>query len=149
MAYRVRPLYGFKKQTADQLITLADAVIAGLTGNPAFPNPTVDLKALQAATDGLKEALTAQIHGGKAATAEKNNKQQALIVLLRNLKLYVEGACGNDPAVLLSSGFQAAATTRNYSVLASPAILSVDFGNSSELLLKVSPIPRWFSAKTE
>jgi hypothetical protein len=66
----------------------------------------------------------------------------ALIVLLRNLKLYVEGACGNDPAVLLSSGFQAAATIRNYSSLASPAILSVDFGNSSELVLKVTPIAR-------
>jgi hypothetical protein len=87
-------------------------------------------------------ALAAQAHGGTAATAEKNNKQEALIGLLRKLKHYVEDNCGNDLAVLLSSGFQAAATTRNRSPLANPSILGVDFGNSTELVLKVTPIAR-------
>ena len=142
MPYRVRIADRFTKQSAEQLVTMAGAVITGLTGNPAFPAPTVDLKALQAAADGLNAALAAQAHGGTAATAEKNNKQEALIALLRKLKHYVEDNCGNDPAVLLSSGFQGAATTRNRSPLASPAILSVDIGNSTELVLKVSPIAR-------
>jgi hypothetical protein len=121
---------------------MAGAIIAGLTDNPAFPTPTVDLKTLQAAADSLNEALAAQVHGEKAATAEKNNKQEALIVLLRKLKHYVEDNCGNDPAVLLTSGFQPASTTRDRSALANPSILSVDCGNRAELVLKVTPIAR-------
>ena len=140
MPYRVRIADKLKTQSAEQLITTAGAVITGLTNNPALPAPTVDLKTVQAAIDGLNAALAAQAHGGSAATAEKNNKQEELIVLLRKLKHYVEDNCGNDLAVLLSSGFQAASTTRNRSPLASPAILSVDFGNSTELVLKVTPI---------
>ena len=142
MPYRARVADKFKKQSAEQLVTMAGAVITGLTDNPAFPAPTVDLKAVQAAADGLNAALAEQPHGGTAATAEKNNKQEALITLLRKLKHYVEDNCGNDLAVLLSSGFQAAASTRNRSPLENPAILSVDFGNSTELVMKVSPIPR-------
>jgi hypothetical protein len=142
MPYRARVVDRFMKQSAEQLVTMAGAVVNGLTGNPAFPAPTVDLKAVQSAADGLNAALAAQAHGGTAATAEKNNRQQDLIDLLRKLKHYVEDNCGNDLAVLLSSGFQAAAITRNRSPLASPSILSVDFGNSTELVMKVSPIAR-------
>jgi len=142
MSQRVRIADKFKTQSAEQLVTMAGAVITGLTNNPASPAPTVDLKTVQAAADYLNAALAAQTHGGTAATAEKNNKQEALITILRKLKHYVEDNCGNDLAVLLSSGFQAAATTRNRSPLANPSILSVDLGNSAELMLKVTPIAR-------
>lgn len=140
MQSRVRIAEKFKKQTAEQLVIMAGAVIAGLTNNPAFPAPSVDLKAVQAAADDLNAALAAMAHGGVAATAEKNNKQNALIGILRKLKHYVEDNFNNDLAVLLSSGFQAASSSRNRSPLADPAILSVDFGKSTELVLKVTPI---------
>jgi hypothetical protein len=60
------------------------------SNNPAFPAPTVDLKAVQAAVDELNAALVAQACGGTTATAEKKNKQEALISLPRKLKHYVE-----------------------------------------------------------
>jgi len=142
MPQRIRIADRFKKQSAEQLVTTAGAIINGLTNNPAFQAPPVDLKAVQAAADDLNAASAAQVHGGTAATAEKNNKQEALISILRKLKHYVEDNWGNDPAILLSSGFQAAATTRNRSPLANPSILSVDRGNSAELTLKVTPIAR-------
>jgi hypothetical protein len=41
---------------------------------------------------------------------------------------------------LLSSGFQAASSNRGRSALASPSILGIDFGNTAELVLKVTPI---------
>ena len=113
-----------------------------MTGNPAYPSPPIDLKTLQSAVDDLNAALAAQAHGGAAATAEKKNKQEALIKILRRLKHYVEDNCENDLAVLLSSGFQAAAATRDRSPLANPSILGIDRGNSDELMLKVTPIAR-------
>ena len=66
-------VHRFKKQSAEQLVAMTGAIITSLTKNPAFPAPTVDLKAVQA-------------HGGTAATAEKNNKPGALIAVLRKLK---------------------------------------------------------------
>ena len=143
MPQRARVADRLTRQSADQLVTMAGAVITGLSNNPAFPAPTVDLKAVQAAVDQLNVALVAQAGGGgTTATAEKRNKQEALISLLRKLKHYVEDHCGNDVAVLLSSGFQAASTTRDCSPLAIPSILSLNLGNRGELLLKISPIAR-------
>ena len=142
MSHRIRIAGGFGKQSAEQLVVMAGAVITGLINNPAFPAPTVDLKTVQAAADDLKAAVAAQVHGGTAATAEKNNKQEALIKILFKLKHYVEDNCENDLAILLSSGFQAAAATSDRSPIANPSILGIDRGNSDELMLKVTPIAR-------
>jgi hypothetical protein len=124
----------------EQLFAICGGITEGLTDNPAYPSPPVDLKTVQAAVDDLKAALAAQLNGGPAATADKKNKKAALIGLLRKLRPYVEDNCGNDLSVLLSSGFQAAVTTRVRSPLANPSILNVGFGNSTELVLKVTPI---------
>jgi hypothetical protein len=99
-------------QSAERLITTAGAIINGLTGNPSFPSPPVDLQTMQTAVDDLSAALAAQPNGGPTATAEKKNKQEALIGLLRRLRPYAEDHCGNDRSVLLSSGFQVAVSTR-------------------------------------
>ncbi len=140
MSQHIRVADRFLQQSAEQLVTMAGAVVTGLTNNSAFPSPTVDLKAVQSAADSLNEALAAQTHGGTAATAEKNNRREALIEILRKVKHYVEDNCGNDLAVLLSSGFQAASSNRTRSPLANPSILGIDFGNSAELVLRVTPI---------
>jgi hypothetical protein len=140
MSPHVRIADRLTTQSTKQLVATAATIITGLTENPAFSSPPVDLKTVQAAVDDLNAALAAQPHGGPSATAEKKNKQEALIALLRRLRHYVEDNCGNDLSVLLSSGFQAAATTRTRSPLANPSIVNVGLGNSTELVLKVTPI---------
>jgi hypothetical protein len=142
MSQYVRAVDPSRGQSAEQLVAFCGGIIKGLTGNPAYPNPPIDMKTLQAAVDDLNAAIAAQAHGGKAATAEKKNKQESLIPILRILKHYVEDNCGNDPAVLLSSGFQTGQYTRNRLPLANPSILSIDTGNSGELVLKLTPIAR-------
>jgi hypothetical protein len=140
MFQKIRIADGLRTQSTERLITTAGAIIKGMTGNPSFPSPPVDLQTIQAAVDDLSEALVAQANGGRAATAEKRNKQEVLIGLLRKLRPYIEEHCGNDLSVLLSSGFQAAVNTRVRSPLANPSILKVSFGNSTELVLRVTPI---------
>jgi hypothetical protein len=137
---KIRIADGLRTQSAERLITTAGAIFNGLTGNLSFPSPPLDLQTVQAAVDDLSAALVAQANGGPTATAEKRNKQEALIGLLRGLRHYVEDHCGNDLSVLLSSGFQAAMTTRVRLPLANPSILKVGSGNSTELVLKVTPI---------
>jgi hypothetical protein len=60
MNYRNRIADGFKKQSANQLITTAGAIITGLTNNPSLPAPTVDLKTVRVAADELNAAQAAQ-----------------------------------------------------------------------------------------
>jgi hypothetical protein len=71
MFQHVRIAVGFRSQSAGQLAATAGGNITGLTGNPAFPSPPVELKIVQGAVDELNAALAAQAHGGPAATAEK------------------------------------------------------------------------------
>ena len=68
---------------------MAGAIIIGFTNNPDFSAPTIDLKAVQAAADDLNAALAVQSHGETAATAERNNKWEALIMVLRK-RLFME-----------------------------------------------------------
>jgi hypothetical protein len=142
MSQHVRAVDASRGQSAEQLIAVCGGIIKGLTDNPAYPSPSIDLKTLQAAVDDLNAALAAQAHGGKAATAEKKNKQEDLISIMRKLKHYVEDNCGNDAAVLLSSGFQVAQYTRSRMPLIDPSILDIDTGHSGELVLKITPIAR-------
>jgi hypothetical protein len=44
MPQRIRIAERFKRQTAEQLIITAGAVITGLTDNPDFPAPTTSMK---------------------------------------------------------------------------------------------------------
>jgi len=79
MSQHVRAVDASRGQSAEQLVATCGAIIKGLTDNPAYPSPPIDLKTLQSAVDDLNAALAAQVHGGKAATAEKKNKQADLI----------------------------------------------------------------------
>jgi hypothetical protein len=142
MSQHIRAVDVSRGQSAEQLVAICGGVIKGLNDNPAFPSPPVDLKTVQAAVDELNAALAAQVHGGMAATAEKKNKQEDLISIMRKLKHYVEDNCGNDVAVLLTSGFQAAQYTRSRIPLINPSILDFDIGNRGELVLKITPIAR-------
>jgi hypothetical protein len=62
---------------------------------------------------------------------------------LRRLGRYVEIMCKNDMPTFLSSGFEAASTTRTAAPPLPPAsILKVDHGNSGELLVTIKSLPR-------
>jgi hypothetical protein len=95
MQQHVRIADGFRSQSAEQLAPTAGGIITGLTGNPAFPSPPVELKTVQGAVDELKAALAAQAHGGTAATAEKRNKQEALKNLDTHYSLRILCGCPN------------------------------------------------------
>ncbi len=75
-----------------------------------------------------------------AATAEKNNRRDALVELLRQLAAYVQEAAGNDLAKLLGSGFEAVSTNRASTPLDASAIRDIVNGNSGQLLTRVSTV---------
>jgi len=66
----------------------------------------VTIANLQAARDDLTAKMAAAQTGGPADTAAKNNSRQTLIGMLRDVAAYVQIRCNDDPAILLSSGFE-------------------------------------------
>ena len=137
---QLRVLLGFSSAGDHQLEETAGAVIKGLTGNATYPAPPVTPASLQTALTAFTAAIAAREQGGSQATADKSNKRDALIGLLRQMAAYVQMNCGNDMAKLLSSGFDAVSTSRAQTALDAPDILSLDNGNTGQLLIKVTPI---------
>src|SRR5207253_10564688 len=111
--------------------------------------PAPELAQLQPAADEMTAAMAAQIHGGRAATAEKKKKRAAVIAILRTLARYVEANCGNDEATLLSSGFSVVPRKGASSPLEKPTILSVKNGPGGELVATVRKTHRAQSYQAE
>ena len=118
----------------------ADSVSANLFGNAAYPSPPVTKAALDAANAAFSAAITAQATGGAAATADKKNKRDTLVGLLRQLAGYVQINHHDDLAILLSSGFEAVGANVTHTVLTAPTITDIVNGNSGQLILSVAVI---------
>ena len=136
----LRVLLGFTNAPDHSLEETAQAVLDKLYGNAAYPAPPVLSADLQAALSAFSHAIAAAQQGGPADTADKNNKRDALISLLRQLAGYVQANHGNDLAKLLSSGFDAVSTSRTPAPLIAPTIRDILNGNSGQLILRVGAI---------
>jgi hypothetical protein len=130
----------FAKLPDAELDNFAQGVIDAMTGNAAFPTPPVTLASLQTAVDNFTAKMAAAQTGGVADTAAKNNARQALITMLRDEAGYVQTRCNNDPAILLSSGFQMQSTNRAQVELTKTIGLVMTNGSSGQLVARVDPV---------
>jgi len=130
----------FAKLPDAELDNFAQAVIAKMRGNTAFPSPPVSMADLQAAIDDYITRCAAAVKGGHADTAAKKNARVVLVEMLRRLAGYVQIHCNNDLAVLLSSGFQAQDPNRGSAPLDQPQRLIIKNGVSGQLLAGVKPV---------
>src|SRR5712672_1220078 len=83
---------------------------------------------LKTAKDDFTAKMAAAETGGIADTAARNNSRQTLIGHLRQVAAYVQIACNNDMALVLSSGFQAQSTNRASTPLEQSQSLSIKNG---------------------
>ena len=137
---QIRALLGFAQASDHSLEETAQAVLDNLYGKQAYPTPPVAQAALQAALDAFSAAIAAAAQGGPADTADKNNKRDILIGLLRQLAGYVQEKHGNDLATLLSSGFEAVSTNTSSSPLPVPTIKDIVNGGTGQLIVRVNRV---------
>ena len=90
------------------LITYADGVVKGMTGNAYFPSPSPALATVSAAITDLQNAETAALARTKGAVATRNAKRAVLVTMLQQLRMYVQsiadGNAENGPAIIQSAG---------------------------------------------
>jgi predicted phage tail protein len=79
------------------LITYAQNIVKGMTGNPAFPSPTPTLAQVGAAITALNTAETATLTRVKGSVATRNTARVTLHTLLQQLKGHVQNAADADP----------------------------------------------------
>jgi hypothetical protein len=135
---RVLLSFGGSKTPDNTLITFARNVLKLIYAAAGFTAIPVTEADLLASIEGFADSKAAQPNGGKTATALKNQKRVHLVDLLKEIAAYVQVTSKNDLAMLLSSGFSAASTSRTRFPLSKPTILRVGNGMSGESLLTLS-----------
>ncbi|WP_163712664.1 hypothetical protein [Mangrovibacterium lignilyticum] len=105
-AYSVSRNFSSNKLTNAGLSVFAGSVKEKMTANPNFVTPVPTLEELTAALDAYDTALDQARDRGTLATSVKNDKKDALIVVLKALADYVDETSGGDRTIILSSGFE-------------------------------------------
>jgi hypothetical protein len=108
----IKVLLDFVRTTPGNRLTRANAVYAGMKGNPNYPNPPFNLMELKAKSDAYMNSISAATDGGKMAIALRDELGGAIVEMLRKLAGYVQTACDGDMETFLLSGFLAAPTAR-------------------------------------
>jgi hypothetical protein len=141
----IRVLLPHNTQTDHDVEEIGGSVIGNIyigVGKNNFPTPPVDQATLQTGLTDFSAAIAATVQGGPLSTNAKNKKKHELVALLRKLGLYVQANCNEDVAILTSSGFQAAATTRIRGPLPKAAISAVQNGHTTQLLVTLDKMPK-------
>jgi hypothetical protein len=128
IAALVHAVLGFAALTDQKLLMFANAVLKALTGNAAFPNPTPSLTTFAADITSFSNAATAAVDGGKNAKAARDKSKKVLVTDLRQLAMYCESNCNDDPAEFNTSGFTAKAKRTTSGPVGVPLIKSLDYG---------------------
>ena len=142
----IKAAVSFTKTTPADILSRANAVYAGLQGNPAYPNPPIDLSVLKAAIDGYSSCIAEALDGGKKAIAQRNHQGAAVIKMLRQLGHFVEASCRDDMTIFRSSGFEAVSTSRAAVQRLSKTVRKIGPGdNTGQLRVSIAAVPSAFS----
>jgi len=118
------------RDTDAQFIIDTARIVAGMTGNAAFPTPVPTLANVVAARNAYLAAVTAG-QDSRLARSLRQKTRLALVVLLRQLAHYAEDASAGDRTVLMSSGFPLQQGRSPAGVLAAPLQVRLAKGKTS------------------
>lgn len=128
--------------SAPALITYARGIVMRMTANPSFPSPTPTLAAVTQAIDDLQSAETAALARTKGAATTRDDKRAALLVLLQELRGYIQvtanASVDNGAAIIESAGVavRKTATRRARAFAAKPGAVS---GSAKVVAVSVGP----------
>jgi len=138
----LRASLGLTRMERGDILSLGYGVYEGMKDNPHYPDPPVDMARLKAKLDSLSFAIAEALDGGRKAIARRNDLEQEVMRILRQLRNYVEDNCKDDVTIFVSSGFQVLSTTRTILLPLSEAIRRIDYGsNSGQVQLTLVAVP--------
>ena len=124
----IKAITNFRTMKADVVVTASVNIQGTVYNNPKFagalPQP-VDQPTLKAATDSLVAANAAAVDGGKKAIQQQKHQKEVVVKFLVQLAHWAEANCKEDMTIFLTSGFQAAASTKSTTPPVSESIRKV------------------------
>lgn len=136
--YRVSLAY---KQWPDAVLDeFAGHTVTCLTGNTAFPAPTVKLPDITALQAAFHTALDNAADGGRQLNALKEQARETLVAALDQNAAYVQSLAAFDLPMLKSSGYFETSSNHAQSPLATPGIAAVLNEQPAQLTLRLTPI---------
>jgi hypothetical protein len=139
----IKAVVGFTGVPDADLVSRCNAVHDGMTNNPAYPNPPIDMPGFKAAIDAHTAAVAGALDGGTAAIVTRNKRRGDVIIMLHQLAHYVEVACKGDLNAFVSSGFVAVSTTRApEQPVGQPEIASIEQGTSGQFIVAIKPVAK-------
>ncbi len=139
----IKAVLGFAGVPDADLVSRCNAVHDGMTNNPAYPTPPIDMPGFKTAIDAYAAAIAGALEGGKTAIAAREKRRGDMILMLRQLGHYVEIACRKDMETFLSSGFVAVSNTRGpEQPVGASAVASVNQGLTGQLVVTVKSVPK-------
>ena len=140
----IKAITNFRVMTPDVVVTTAGNIAGAAYNNPDYagaPPQPVDQPTLKAAIDALVAANAAAVDGGKKAIQQQKHAKEVLVEILIQLAHWAEANCKKDMKTFLSSGFQAAASTKPKAAPLSETIRKLVQGNSGQLLVTLMKYP--------
>lgn len=125
----------FARYSVSHLITFLRNLIAMITGNPAYTNPTPTMVAFTAAVDDLEEKAQAAMNRGRMEVSERRAALRIVLRLARQLASFVQTNCNNDLVTLQSSGFNAIKARSPSVVPGTPTNPRLDYNGLSGTLI--------------
>jgi hypothetical protein len=139
----LRVMLGYSRTPNSELLLKGYRVFEGMSGNPAFPKPPVDLRTFQALLERFSSAIAEALYRDQRAIVARDTLRNEVILSLRQLGHYVEGACNNEEATLISSGFDLMPSSfASPEALPVPRLIGVEHGRTGQLLVRITPLGR-------
>ena len=141
-ANKIKAKLAFHNVSDPDALKVFNMALAGLKGNPAYPNPPVDLAIFEKGIESFATLITDAQDGGKKAISAKDKQRVAVIKMYTLLGHYAELACNDDLATFNTSGFTVVSKTRNPpQPLQAATFQWIDRGpNSGEIVVKVASL---------
>lgn len=117
-------------------------IIAAMTGNAQFPEPSPAIADISNSLQLFSDALALSLTKDKVKVAVKNKYRSNLAFQLSKLASYVEFIAQGDRAILSGSGFSLSAASSSSKTLAQPSSFTVEVGSrSGAALAYISSVP--------
>ena len=118
--YYARVALSFTRKVDTDLIAFVKNVIALMTNNVQYPEPSPTLTVITTSVNAFEKAVHEALDGGKIIIAKRNAARVELVVLMKQLAAYVQGHCDEDLLALISSGFEAVRAPSPVGMLPAP-----------------------------
>ena len=139
----------YKRWPHAVLDEFAGHTVSCMTGNTAFPAPTVKMADVTALQTAFHTAIDDASDGGKQLNALKAQTREALVEALDKNAMYVQGIAAYDLPTLKSSGYFETSSNHAQTPLNAPTIAAVLNEQSTQLTVRLTPITNAYAYEVQ